>query len=935
MDGEMDDNALLKYVRFQILPSQNRYKTFASNGNKDELLFEGVLEQLTQHLPQVKDFYLGGSEANVKLQWPTNSGAAAWFSKSTLRRFLNIAVSRELFNEIEAFEDEMSQLEKARKFHISLYSQSESEVETISSDPSKNELLRAMDSRLKALREELATVLEQAAGSFCSSKDVSHMVNCSHALSAMVLKKYLIKFSELNQITLVLENSSDEKPTMVNVDGCDDETGAEPNGGISKSSKPVVLVQYNGSPAKVAEAERDNTTDSEDSSDDSRDVDATERCRSIMRSATPKRSASPMRRVQIARVGSRRATAIGVKSLNYFPVRERTFDSRNDEPANSSGEEVSEKVPRKPETNVQRMSVQAAISLFESRQREENADVQKMSLGDVSKNVKPVLRKWNSCIEQSHAQCSTEAIADDHSFKSAANRPEIDATVVDISHQVGEVDAAPQTPNSHESSTLNPKGNDMATQLEESTERRTAVAKWNQQKEAELGMLMKMMEGKPVKHGGSGITNKNNTSEQRGGFYDDYRKKRDEKLRGENAARRGEKESQFKAMQQITEKSKVDMSSKHGRRQSLPKPVTSAAQPQSVNPKKELPKDSKPTNVKRGAMKPSSLPATRKSWPSTQPQQATGTSPLANSCIKVTPTATTRCKSQLPQSLARPKPPKAEKPLLHKNAKGLQTESRTNSNGAKAMHRQPWARDTKPTKPKSLASCEDFSDMIPEKTELHSKWAKQSSVAPVKSQPFLRKGSKVSSVVLTVTKIKTSPRSNESVRKSRITPCSQEKEEAVQSPEQVDKHEIENRQSEPALVSEILFINDHKTMDVETSSNDSADAFGNLAVIEDSSLKFEKEETTISPGRWVEVEESHDLPIPIDDSQVEFAYSTSVAVESASLQRRQSLSQMLQEESNELDNTEWGNTENPTVFYPKDVPKGFKRLLKFARKRYS
>ncbi|KAL0918286.1 hypothetical protein M5K25_010285 [Dendrobium thyrsiflorum] len=83
-----------------------------------------------------------------------------------------------------------------------------------------------------------------------------------------------------------------------------------------------------------------------------------------------------MRRIQVGRFGSQhRSTAITIKSLNYIPNRERTIKNRDVDPTESGDDEM-EHLPKKPENNVTRMSVQDAINLFERKQKDENADIQ-------------------------------------------------------------------------------------------------------------------------------------------------------------------------------------------------------------------------------------------------------------------------------------------------------------------------------------------------------------------------------------------------------------------------------------------------------------------------------------------------------------------------------------------------------------------------------
>ncbi|XP_059666883.1 uncharacterized protein LOC132312514 isoform X2 [Cornus florida] len=980
MEGAIGANVLLDYAEFRTFPSQNRYEACACSGNKVETLASGLLEQLLQHLPKVRDLCSKGSNANFRFQPPENLNGAKWFTKSTFTRFLQIVGSPDMLNTTNAIENEISQLEESRRFHLSLYAKDhqnnfgsgktddgnsngvapmlKAEDEILASDSSKNELVRAMDLRITTLKGELATAFK-AAGAMSSLEDFTELEKFSQHVGAIELRNSLSKFLELSQKSPIVDFPRDEKSHLTHASSNDTISKTEKDTKIPKSSHSVSQVKYGVSPAKVAQVERQSSTESEESSCSSEDDQpSVERSRPLIRSASPRRSASPMRRVQIGRSGSRRAAALTIKSLNYFPARERTF-SHGDAAANSSEEEGSEQAPKKSESNIRRMSVQDAINLFESKQRDQIVDTQKKrSLLDTSINAnKSVLRRWSAGMGEGSVQSLPEIVSENSVPITPNNleggeipnssievKPESDGGYNLI--ESSEVEIKLDTSEKGASFPIGIQSDNLVTPTEESSEKLTASAEWNRQKEAELNqMLMKMMESKPVKYRNTVPDNcrrQSIPSEHRGGFYDHYKEKRNEKLQGEAAGKRAEKEAQLKAMQQILDERKAEMASANrtdvSKKQSLGKPQKPLKNiSQLANPKKET---VKPAVVKKASSKATPLPATRKSWPSTPSPRATGVSPAKTpGGTPSAGTTPTRRKPQPVSSVPRSSP-KVEKPQQRpKNVKATQSYANKSVKGVNEKKQQTVTKSGKPTKTKAQTNSGDQSSMVSAKPSFYSKATKKSSVVPLEAKPFLRKGSRTGpGVGATVAKTKVSSQPEESFKSSEnlIQPQDHEvlADTSVLINQQQDR-DLEALEIHADSESETQVNSQQKFDDTQSSDQVIANDDDSFKGRAESALRTEaEEESIISPAAWVEIEEHHELPIPCDNSTCQNSSPTNVAPMTMSSPRvRHSLSQMLLEESSEPDVTEWGNAENPpAIIYQKDAPKGLKRLLKFARK---
>ncbi|CAA0834497.1 Unknown protein [Striga hermonthica] len=951
MDSAIGASTPLDYIEFQIFPSQNRYEAWVCYGINIEKVSSGLLEHLLLHSAEIKALHSKGSNAKYKLSAPENSNDIKWFKRSTLIRFLHIIGSEDILDITNSSKTEIFQLEETRNLYTKdskyLLQSSQSggcsggtglTTSVEGSDSSKNELLQAMDLRLTALRGKLLSAFDQASASQYSLDEMTEIQKLSLLVGANDLSDSLCKYIELRQGTSskCLSESNKVGPQ-------------ELNSQTNKSSSTETPVKYGASPAKAAQAERQSSTESEDGSSFSSDQDqqtSVERSRALVRSASPRRSASPMRRVQIGRSGVRRPTAITIKSLNYIPPRERSFFPRDE---CHSGDEESEQVPKKSESNITRMSVQDAINLFESKQRDQRGDVQKAkSLLNANKSV---LRRWSSGMGEDPSRCSQDTSLEGIEVQNNVQNTEARSSSPDF-ESGNPVEACEDVPveNGACSPVLKQEEPHETEVQTEVNEKSNASTEWSRQKEAELNELfMKMMETKHVKSPGdvaAGSKRQSLPSEQRGGYYGLYNQKREEKLREQTAKKKTEKGKQPRSTQKTLDAKKSKLTptntaeeNKKGNVKKIQNPVTSSVS-QPANSKTE--KSPRSSVVKKGLSKASSsLPATRKSWPSIPSTRATGLSPA-----KPPPSTSTNPTPTRRRSQPTPPPPVSQSSSRVEISQARAKSTKSSHNDSKKVQKtDPEKKQLSLTKPRRTAKSKVVEatppkDLTPStKPSLYSKVTKKSSVVPLESKPFLRKSSKTITSGTNPLRKKLSHPQELSRKPKDLTPP-KENAPSLNSSDPETPHEeevIEGSNIEtvmgpgPTTPRSLDKCEDGGFRQVSSTTDFSIDR------LVEPELKSEAEdELTISPRAWVEMEENGDhsvTPIDHDIGRVVDAQADITPAEVPSPRVRHSLSQMLLEESSEPDCVDWGNAENPPAMaYQKDAPKGLKRLLKFARK---
>ncbi|XP_064935953.1 uncharacterized protein LOC135587983 [Musa acuminata AAA Group] len=709
------------------------------------------------------------------------------------------------------------------------------------------------------------------------------------------------------------------------------------------------------SPVKIAHVERQSSTESEESSESSDEVQAiTERSRPIIRSATPRRSASPMRRVQIGRSGSRRSTALTIKSLNYFPTRERIASNR-DEDENSSRDEMTEQPTKKPENTVRRMSVQEAINLFESKQKDQNLDVQKRrALGEVSSSTnKPVLRRWSVGMSESLTR-SQENASESTSQDTSANlvlgvgdnkltdvKVESDIPSGNFSATESEIVQIVKSPHLEKDSSPGL----VISGAQETDDRVAASAESSRRKEEELNqMLMNMMERRPGNYrgtnGGCGGS-LSVSNEQRGDFYSQYKEKRDEKLRAENVNKHPVMETQLKVLQETLKQSKAVMVSKSGVSTRKLDWSGNSQQPRrnSSPPVLHKKEDSKATATRKSLPKTSSLPTTHASWSSGTSLKASGVQ-QAKTSPRVT-SANANLSRRKSQPTASPTPPSSKTERILHQPKG-KLEAKTDVKPTLVVQGEKKQKTTprihKTLKANAPLPPEDDSGTVTAKPSFYNKVTKKSSVVPLEAKPFLKKGTRTRPGVgpmITKTKVAQSDASSKISDTINQAEVKEPILKITESTAKVVEVDLSQQANDVDADLDTLQYNDLSVGKAETLDQSLAEVDNGLKnSVEPPVAEIQPDESIgISSAAWVEVE-CEEVSTGNGTILSEASVSTMFAPLPLSSPRvRHSLSQMLQADSNEPEVIEWGNAENPpAMIYHKDAPKGLKRLLKFGRK---
>lgn len=214
----MRSDTLLDYAVLQLSPKRSRCELLVSSDGFTEKLASGLVKPYLDHLKFAEE-QAAHSVQSIRLEIDRRRNAETWFTKGTFERFVRYVGMPEVLEMVNTFDAEMSQLEAARK----IYSQGTGDQRMDSqggdgtsvigaADSTTKELLRAIDVRLSAVRQDLTTAYANASASGFNPYTVSQLKHFAHQFRAHRLNEACTKYSSVYERRPELITQQDEKP---------------------------------------------------------------------------------------------------------------------------------------------------------------------------------------------------------------------------------------------------------------------------------------------------------------------------------------------------------------------------------------------------------------------------------------------------------------------------------------------------------------------------------------------------------------------------------------------------------------------------------------------------------------------------------------------------------------------------------------------------
>ncbi|GLU14198.1 hypothetical protein SLE2022_307820 [Rubroshorea leprosula] len=201
----MKSDAPLDYAAFQLSPKRSRCELFVSSNGNTEKLASGLVKPFVSHL-RVAEEQVALAVQSIKLEVEKHKNAETWFTKGTLERFVRFVSTPEVMELVNTLDVEMSQLEGARKIYSQGMGDQYSGVIgaggtglTATADATKMELLRAIDVRLTAVRQDLTAACARASAAGFNPDTVSELQQFADQFGAHRLNEACTTFISLCQ----------------------------------------------------------------------------------------------------------------------------------------------------------------------------------------------------------------------------------------------------------------------------------------------------------------------------------------------------------------------------------------------------------------------------------------------------------------------------------------------------------------------------------------------------------------------------------------------------------------------------------------------------------------------------------------------------------------------------------------------------------------